>query len=128
MDYSIHVRTPSDEVYQKVVDALSPLGVEIVAGETDPLVMAIFYLSRMNTKLDNLGQLRHLHKVQQAIAAISAKVPVKNIFEEQAQIKFKRLLYHHLEKIHGFTPSLSITEAIYLTDEQITALFEMESP
>ena len=58
----IRVQTASEEKFQEALEALKPLGVEVVTGTEEPLVTALFYLSRLNTKLDNLGQLGHLNK------------------------------------------------------------------
>ena len=132
-DYSIHVRTPSDQTYQKVVDALEPLGVEIVAGETDPLVMAIFYLSRMNTKLDNLGQLKHLYKLLQAantmrLAAETQQMYYKQLLAERQTRQNASVMYAHDRLVKtGLVKSEDInwTLIAYLSFEEIDRLYKL---
>jgi len=131
-DYSIHVRTPNEETYAKVVEVLEPLGVEIVAGETDPLVMALFYLSRINVKLDNLGQLRHLYKIVQAATVMKVAAEAQRVYyedlnkERRVQQSFKEGLYKHLCEKEETVPTYPRHAIKYLTEDQITALFVME--
>jgi len=49
---------------------LRELGLDAQVVSDDPMGDIIFYLARTNAKLDNLGQLRHLHKIMQSIARI----------------------------------------------------------
>ena len=44
---------------------LKELGFDAQVVTDDPMGDIIFYIARMNAKLDNLGQLRHLHKIMQ---------------------------------------------------------------
>jgi hypothetical protein len=60
----MHIRiNTSNEKMQQALELLKPLGVEVITGEGSVLDDALFYIARINSKLDNLGQLRHLHKI-----------------------------------------------------------------
>jgi hypothetical protein len=132
--YSIHVRTPNEDVYESVVDALKDVGVEIVAGETDPLVMGLFYLSRMNTKLDNLGQLRHLHKLVQVATAMkqSADLTAKlngDILRERTTRQWAALKYYDgAKKTFGVDPEIDLDLVKYLSFEEIDYFFRDMHP
>ena len=57
----IYIRGEDEETLAKLKD----MGFDAQIVTDDPMGDAIFYLARMNAKLDNLGQLRHLHKLMQ---------------------------------------------------------------
>lgn len=117
-----------DEKLNEVIDVLRPLGVEVTTGEESPLESALFYISRMNSKLDNLGQLRHLHKfllqvtdIKQNLKTISLYFYEKNE-EQHAQYRLRELLYAQLVERTGKKPALS-TPVRFLSEEQIRELF-----
>lgn len=130
----IHIQPTDDDQFQKILDTLRPLGVELVTGEADPFIAALFYVARMNTKLDNLGQLRHLHKGMQGIDKITGLVVEYAEREKKrhtVQTTYNVLLFHSLCKKYGKNPLeddkgrtvLMTTDLGYLTADQIEALF-----
>lgn len=128
-DYTIHVRTSNEETYQNVVDALRPLGVEIVAGESDPLVMALFYLSRISTKGDNLGQLRHLFDLVKIGKRVAASADVQkeyyaDLLEERKLRQAANFrLFLQLQKQFGKRENTNIKLVGYMTPDEIQNLF-----
>lgn len=61
----LRVQSDDDALIQEILDRVKPLGVEVVVDDGDPLEETLFIASRAAKKLDNLGQLRHLHKIEQ---------------------------------------------------------------
>lgn len=130
----IHIQPTDDEQYQKVLDTLRPMGVRLVTGEADPLVAALFYVALINTKLDNLGQLRHLHKVGAGIDKMTDAVISYNEREKRRhdiQSDYNVTLFHTLCEQHGINPLVDskgrkiilTTDLGYLTSQQIRDLF-----
>ncbi len=125
-----------DEVQDRaVLDALRPLGVEVVTGEENPLVTALFYVARMNTKLDNLGQLKYLYKVHQTFQEFGRRFEDVRVYffnkteELRAQQLYRSMLYNDLCKATGFVPHkqsgtrLTERDVVHYTDEQILRMF-----
>ena len=129
----IRIQPVSDEQFQEILDKLRPMGVELVTGERDVFEATLFYIARMNSKLDNLGQLRHLQKGLQALDKACDHVVDYMNNHQAAQEAYKVLLYKKLCDDNGFDP-LSVGDSIwrgmlkrhivYLTDEQIRSMFE----
>lgn len=130
----IHIQPTDDEQYQKVLDTLRPMGVRLVTGEADPLVAALFYVALINTKLDNLGQLRHLHKVGAGIDKMTDAVISYNEREKRRhdiQTTYNVTLFHALSEKYGINPFVDdkgrkiilTTDLGYLTSQQIRDLF-----
>jgi hypothetical protein len=138
----IRIQAPTEEKFQEVLEAIRPIGVEVITGDDNPLVTALFYLSRINSKLDNLGQLRHLHKVLGHLGSIAQKAEAFDKREQiryNAHYKYNDWLYNRLAEKTGKDP---IRDAVgldrarlafgdgfgFLTSDEIRAMFEFEKP
>lgn|SRR5690349_1470959 len=76
----IYIKSEDDETLAQ----LKELGFDAQIISDDPMGDLIFYVARMNAKLDNLGQLRHLHKIMQSNLRVRAAA-------EEEQRYFERL-------------------------------------
>jgi hypothetical protein len=72
-NWNVRVKTDTDEKAAAVLEALDGLGVEVITGEDSPFVNALFYVARINSKLDNIGQLRHLNEIKKSLRDLSEK-------------------------------------------------------
>jgi len=136
----IRVQSQDEETDKKVLDALRPLGVEVVTGEENPLVAALFYVARMNTKLDNLGQLKYLYKVHQTFQEFARKFDDVRVYffnkgeELRAQQRYRMMLYNDLcEATKMFPHKVEGSEhiqrdVIHYTDDQIFGMFFARKP
>jgi hypothetical protein len=77
----IHIRGEDEETLAR----LKELGLDAHIITDDPLADALFYLSRMNSKLDNLGQIRHLHKIMQASLKMRAAAEAQQAYYARLQ-------------------------------------------
>jgi hypothetical protein len=134
------LRVLSDD-QQKMAEALEllrPLGVEVTTAERPSFgELVSFYLARMNTKLDNLGQLRHLFQLNKLVGSIEKSQGVqsaldRNILEERMyRQRQNERLYDQLRAETGKHPLLRMkddryvtaTDIRYMTEEQIRSLF-----
>ena len=65
---TVYVRTGD---VASILDRLEGSGADVVTGEDNPEVAALFYIARINSKLDNLGQLRHLYRLEKDLDRIA---------------------------------------------------------
>jgi hypothetical protein len=127
----IRIQPTDDTQFQEILEILRPMGVDLVTGERDVLEATLFYIARMNSKLDNLGQLRHLQKGLQALDKACDRVVTHIDNQQQAQEAYKLNLYKNLCDQYkddpiksGWTPTILKRHIPYLTDDQIRSLFE----
>lgn len=127
MAWNVRVQTDTEEKTNAVLDAIRPLHVEVVTGEDEIQVNELFYKARINSKLDNLGQLRHLNDIRKAFSVISS------FFVGRARRDIDRAtavngFYQAMCEIRGYTPrSLrNVTSLGNLTEEQIMHAFSVE--
>lgn len=60
------------ELFEEAKEFFKGKGVDLLTSESlAPSELVLFYLSRMNSKLDNLGQLRHLVKVEKHLSTVA---------------------------------------------------------
>ena len=131
----IRIQAPTEEKFQEVLEALRPIGVEVITGEDNPLVTALFYLARINSKLDNLGQLRHLHKLIQHVGTFVNNYEKGVKTDERLfalRLNYNTWLYESLVEKHKKDPIKNavgldrgyLQSALsVLTSEEIRALF-----
>jgi len=132
----IRVYAPTPEKEQEVLDALQGRGVEVVTGEKSPLVAMLFYFARMNTKLDNLGQLRHLYKLldHSGTLAMAAKSYMERADHERLEERYQsqrnlalwRDLTENAGYAHGELPYPSSID--FMTVDEIHDAFIGVSP
>jgi len=97
----IFIRGEDDETLAKLKD----MGFDAQVVSDDPMADLIFYAARMNAKLDNLGQLRHLHKMMQSMvrsrtdAEAEYKYYARLNAEHQAKMIRLHTLYDNLKKL-----------------------------
>jgi hypothetical protein len=97
----IHIQSEDEEVLAK----LRELGIDAQVVSDDPIADSLFYLARMNAKLDNLGQLRHLHKMMQTMLRIRAAAEAEHEYystlnkEHNLQLLRLKRLYNELKSI-----------------------------
>jgi hypothetical protein len=127
----IRIQAPSEEKFQEVLEALRPIGVEVITGDDNPLVTALFYLARINSKLDNLGQLRHLHKTLQHVSSIASRIDdwgKINRAKHETKLLYNAWLYRKLVDATGQDPVKSIlglnSSLAHLTSDELRAMFE----
>ena len=65
---TIYIRTDN---ISSILERLEGSGAEVVSGEDDPQIASLFYIARINSKLDNLGQLRHLYRTEKHLNRIA---------------------------------------------------------
>lgn len=71
------IRVENVEDIEKLVSLLHDNGyTSEVATLDNVLNVTIFYLARMNMKLDNLGQLKHLHKLTDTLKTIDKYIAI----------------------------------------------------
>lgn len=71
----IHIRGEDEETLAK----LKELGFDVHVVTEDPMADLLFYLSRINSKLDNLGQIRHLHKIMQSVLKMKSAAEIQQL-------------------------------------------------
>lgn len=130
---SLLVRTDTLEKQQEAVEALRGIGVEVInADDENPINDVLFYLSRINSKLDNLGQLKHLYELTSIIRTIlsrpSHRESINELMSQETQENFSVTYYNNMGRKHNLWPLDTATHkmsAKYLTKEQIDILFNL---
>lgn len=111
----VHV---DEEQQREIIDALKPFNVDIHVEAATEGETANFFLSRISSKLDNVGQLRWLHRIDLALREIKFLL-TENVRREEKRTfeleSFKRVL---VEKM------LAKAE-ISATPSQMQALIQM---
>jgi hypothetical protein len=112
---------------QDALDSLKGVDVDVLTSETEePAELVLFYLSRMNKKLDNLGQLKHLVKLERTVGELSKTVGAmheRDTKEIGANYRLNRRLYERLIEISDFDPKMDKYDLAYLTMDQIHDMF-----
>lgn len=127
--FNVHFRTESEEKLKEALAALEQYRVEMIAGEDDPFIDALFYLSRISTKLDNLGQLRHVYKLEQRMMELNRDL--KPISAYYSILLEEKLFERHLRELYfkkcvedyGFRIAIRYQ---MMTEEAILEAFEKE--
>lgn len=125
----VRVHELDDTKLSQVLDALQNLGVNVTTGEESVEESELFYTARINSKLDNLGQLRHLFKSAEQIRSLSDLLkPFGNYFSDLLREREHRQLaarryYNRMSAAYSTTP-VSDTPIEYLSHQEIFALFE----
>jgi hypothetical protein len=126
----IHVNAETDEQVSDVLERLRGSGVEVVhTGEDNPIYDALFYVARINSKLDNLGQLRHLHKIQTSLQKIEeAQRQVGTYYhtlnvEKSYEQDERRKYYMELARTLGVKPQINY---LYMSLDAIKRAFAAE--
>jgi len=127
----IRVHSSDEEKISEALDRLRPLGVELLTSETEePEELILFYLSRMNNKLDNLGQLRHLVKIEKHL------LEIKQAQRDQGQLAKRELaqsdahglvmvkLYDNLKELYAHDPMLDRITVSNLYMDDLYAIFQ----
>lgn len=126
---NIQVLPQDEDKFQEVLEALKPLGVEVVTGTDEPLVTALFYLARMNSKLDNMGQLKHLHKMQTAAHALEKAAQQQQkyydyLLGEQQYRTWRADRYYHAIKQRVKIDDSFTSYSAYMSLKEILSLFK----
>ena len=97
----IYIRGEDEETLAKLKD----MGFDAQIVTDDPMGDAIFYLARMNAKLDNLGQLRHLHKLMQSTLKIKSAAESQDLYYARLNAEYEhkqarlRLIYTRMKEL-----------------------------
>ena len=126
----VRVLTTDPEKVDALKDFVRQEGIELLTSETEsPSELVLFYLSRMNSKFDNLGQLKHLFKIERYLSAlrITAEKKARMLDIEQKMFqtnwKINRQLYNTYIERSGHDPHLTNEDLAYLTMDDIAVIF-----
>lgn len=123
----IRVQSSNEDTIAKALDVLRPLGVELLTSETiDEEELILFYLSRMNNKLDNLGQLRHLVKLERVLSEHKQREDKKAAKEREREDVLYRVKVRYVAETitrEGFDPHLTSHDIRHLTLDEIKFIF-----
>lgn len=131
----IRVYSSDQAKIDEAVERLRTLGVELLTSEgAEPEELVLFYLSRMNNKLDNLGQLRHLVKVERHLSemkySLKALSDVAKVQQQahEARVDLRRTYYNARASNVGCDPVAMGVMAKgtidYLTFEEIDGIID----
>jgi hypothetical protein len=123
----VRVHELDEEKQRQVLAALSNLGLYVTTGEESLEESELLYTARINSKLDNLGQLKHLFKSSNEMRKLSDSLTTyyDDLWQERMyRQSLLRRFASNLAAEYGFL--LTLTPE-YMTKEEITAAYEIES-
>jgi hypothetical protein len=127
----IRVHSSDEEKIAEALDRLRPLGVELLTSETEePEELILFYMSRMNNKLDNLGQLRHLVKIEKHLLEIKqaqrdqGQLAKRALAQDDAHGLVMIAMYEKLKDVYAHDPKLDRVTVSNLCLDDLYAVFQ----